>query len=273
VIPDEELRISVLDLTFEHGLGLFETLRTWNGHPKLLPRHLERMQRSARELGLSFDPVNLPDLRAVVDLIDANRASLSSAHDVRLRLTLSGGSPEGLASGSVLWMAVVPLSFPARDSGAVVTRTIQVTRDDFLARHKTLNYWRKRIAQAQARDAGSDDVLCLTPDGLICETCRANIFLVDSHRLLTPALDGPLLPGIMRGAVLDRARRLGIPIEEEPLHIARVQSAEEAFLTNSVRGILPVARLLDRDLPAPGLITDKLWSDLVPWLESGGPAS
>ena len=36
LVPDEELRISVLDRTFEHGLGLFETFRTWNGHPTLL---------------------------------------------------------------------------------------------------------------------------------------------------------------------------------------------------------------------------------------------
>ena len=77
---------------------------------------------------------------------------------------------------------------------------MQVAADDPLARHKTLNYWRKRIAQAQAKQAGSDDVLGLTADGLICETCRANVFLVEGRRLITPGLDGPLLPGVMRGS-------------------------------------------------------------------------
>ena len=69
VVPDEAVRISALDRTFEHGLGLFETFRTWNGRPTLLPRHLERMRRSARELGLVLDPADLPDDRAVTQLI------------------------------------------------------------------------------------------------------------------------------------------------------------------------------------------------------------
>ena len=52
IVPDDALGISVLDRTFEHGLGLFETFRTWNGHATLLDRHLDRLTRSAHELGL-----------------------------------------------------------------------------------------------------------------------------------------------------------------------------------------------------------------------------
>ena len=99
LVPDEELRISVLDRTFEHGLGLFETFRTWNGHPTLLNRHVERMQRSARELGLPLESGQLPDARAVSDLIEANRASLAPGQDVRLRLTLSGGAGDHAGLG------------------------------------------------------------------------------------------------------------------------------------------------------------------------------
>ncbi len=71
IIPDEALRISVLDRTFEHGLGLFETFRTWNGHATLLDRHLERMRRSADELGLPLYTGDLPDFGAVVRLKQA----------------------------------------------------------------------------------------------------------------------------------------------------------------------------------------------------------
>ncbi len=68
VVPDDALRISVTDRTFEHGLGLFETLRTWNGHAPLLDRHLARMTGSARALGLPLDPDALPDAGAVAAL-------------------------------------------------------------------------------------------------------------------------------------------------------------------------------------------------------------
>jgi branched-chain amino acid aminotransferase len=270
IIPDDNVRISVLDRTLEHGLGLFETFRTWNGHPVLLDRHVERIRRSARELGLPLDDDDLPDVPAVSDLIEANRDALAPGQDVRLRLTLSGGVSTTLTSSSVLWMTAKPLPHPTRISGAVITLSMQVTTDDPLTRHKTLNYWRKRIALAQAVQAGSDDVLSVTPDGLICETCRANVFLVEGRRLLTPGLEGPLLPGVMRGVVLEKARRVGIEVEEGPLPLERISTTDEAFMTNSLWGMLPIARLLDRELPAPGPLTRQLWDETLPWLQSGG---
>src|SRR5271166_3903504 len=91
LVADDALMVSALDRTFEHGLGLFETFRTWNGHPTLLDRHLERMERSAGELGLALDPKQLPDARAVEELIAASTSSLAAGDDARLRLTLSGG--------------------------------------------------------------------------------------------------------------------------------------------------------------------------------------
>jgi branched-chain amino acid aminotransferase len=270
VVPDQALQVSVLDRTFEHGLGLFETFRTWNGHPMLLDRHLERIRRSARELDLPLDHDDLPDVPAVSDLIEANQDALGPGQDVRLRLTLSGGLSTKRTSSSVIWMTAKPLARPSHVSAAVITMSMQVTTDDPLTRHKTLNYWRKRIALAQAVQAGSDDVLSLSPDGLICETCRANVFLVEGRRLITPGLDGPLLPGVMRGVVLERARRLGIEVEEGPLPLERMSATDEAFMTNSLWGMLPIARLLDRERPAPGPLTRQLWDATLHWLQSGG---
>jgi branched-chain amino acid aminotransferase len=272
IVPDDALQISVLDRTFEHGLGLFETLRTWNGHPTLLSLHVERMERSARELCLTVDPNHLPDTAAVFHLIEANRASLTPGQDVRLRLTLSGGCVTTVASSSTLWMTAGPLP-PTRESGVTVTLTAQVADDDWLARHKTLNYWRMRIAHASGAANRSDDVLCLTPDGFICETCRANIFLIEAGRVYTPGLGGPLLPGIMRAVVLARARHLGLETVECLLPLNRIRTAAEAFLTSSLRGMLPVTRLLDRELPSPGPVTRQLWRDVSNWLEAGGKSS
>jgi branched-chain amino acid aminotransferase len=270
IVPDDALRISVLDRTFEHGLGLFETFRTWNGFPTLLHRHLERLTHSARELGLPLESRQLPDPKAVLQLIEANVASLTPGQDVRLRLTLSGGILTTSGSSSVLWMTAGPLPPPVRESGAIVTGSIQISADDRLSRHKTLNYWRKRIAHARALEAGADEVICLTPERLICEASRANVFLVERGRLSTPGLDGPLLPGIMRQVVLERAAEIGLDVEEGPLPIERLFSSEEAFLTSSLRGILPIARLMERTMPAPGIVTTRLRDDVLPWLVKHG---
>jgi branched-chain amino acid aminotransferase/4-amino-4-deoxychorismate lyase len=270
IVPDDALRISVLDRTFEHGLGLFETLRTWNGHPTLLRRHTDRIERSARELGLFVESRQFPDARAVSRLIASSAASLAPGQDVRLRITLSGGISTAAPSRSLVWMTAGPLPPPFREPGAVITHCIEVARDDPLARHKTLNYWRKRLAHADALAAGSDEVLCVTADRFLCETSRFNIFLVDGQRLYTPGIEAPLLPGVMRRLVLDRAPRIGLEVREEPLPLERITTAGESFLTNSVRGIVPVRRLLAATLPAPGPTTRQLWDDILRWLCSGG---
>jgi branched-subunit amino acid aminotransferase/4-amino-4-deoxychorismate lyase len=168
-------------------------------------------------------------------------------------------------------MSVGPLPL-LRQEGAVITQSIEVAQDDSLARHKTLNYWRKRISHALAAQAGADDVLCLTAAKLICETTRANVFLIEGDCLLTPGTDGPLLPGIMRGLVLDAAARMGLDVEEGPVPIEMLRRSDEAFLTNSVWGMLPLARIMSVELAAPGSVTRRLWSDILPWLCSGGGA-
>ncbi len=273
LIPPEELRIDIRDETFQHGLGLFETFRTWRGNPTLFPRHLERLVRSARELELEIQPHQLPDRRAVLDLIEANRTAGSGRiEDVRIRITMTGGAPASkpYRRHSTLWMtAEAPMSM-APEQVAVIERTMEVTVDDPLTRHKTLNYWRKRIAHREALREGSQEVLCITPDGMVCEGTRTNIFLVQGGGLITPSTDGPLLPGILRRVVLDHAHRLEVPVVESPVPLEMLETVNEAFLTNSVRGMLPISRFFDRDLPAPGPVTERLWREILPWLESGG---
>jgi branched-subunit amino acid aminotransferase/4-amino-4-deoxychorismate lyase len=273
VIPDDALRVSVLDRTFEHGLGLFETFRTWDGHPTLLPRHLERLQRSAQELELPIDPGHLPDVLAIARLTEG--CGMPPERDVRLRITLSGGVSEAghAAQGSTIWMTAGPLPPPLPTPGVRIARSILVDPDDALARHKTLNYWRMRMAHSRALEAGADEVLCVTPDGLVREATRSNVFLVEGSRLTTPSTDGPLLPGIMRRIVLDHAPKLGLEVVEGPARVDSLATADEAFLTNSVRGMLPISRLFDRVLPAPGPVTRRLWGAIRPWLESGGTTS
>jgi branched-subunit amino acid aminotransferase/4-amino-4-deoxychorismate lyase len=274
IIPADSLRIDVRDETFQHGLGLFETLRTWNGYPKLLGQHVDRMQRSARELDLNLTISQLPDVQAVLALVEANGPVTGGPQeDVRIRITMTGGAPapEPGLKRSIVWMESGALAPVAADRGAIINRTMSVAADDPLVRHKTLNYWRRRLAHAQAVKEGASEVVCVTGDGFVCEGARSNIFVVWGRRLITPSTDGPLLPGVMRRVVLDHAARTGLKVLERRVAIDELGFAEEAFLTSSGQGILPIRRLLDRDLPAPGPVTQRLWSNVRRWLESGEP--
>jgi branched-subunit amino acid aminotransferase/4-amino-4-deoxychorismate lyase len=303
IVPDDALLIPALDRAFEHGLGLFETLRTWNGHPALLPRHLERLQRSAAALGIPLDPVALPDAEAVRQLVEASnyvgvagpepvsgrgpvgetgsRTGPRSAQappprpeDAVLRITLTGGRDE--SGGSVLWMRSASLPGPTGPHGARVRASWRLTEDDELLEHKTLNYWRRRRLYEKAREAGFDEDLGVSDRGLVFEGTRTSLFAVFGGTLQAPGTRAAL-PGVMRSVVLEWARRLGIPtIDGPPIPLERLAEAHELFLTNSVRGMIPVGSFTTgptegtRSFPVPGPLTRRLQEAILPWLLAGG---
>jgi branched-subunit amino acid aminotransferase/4-amino-4-deoxychorismate lyase len=264
ILADDALQISVLDRTFEHGLGLFETCRTWNSHPTLLPRHLRRLRRSAAELDLALDPANLPDSQAVRDLLIAD----GREGDAVLRITLSGGV--SASSAGALWMRSFPLPQPIGGEGITLGPT-SMAQGVPLAGHKTLNYWQNRLMFDDARGKGCDESLTISADGIVWEGSRSNIFVVIDGELLTPPCDGRVLPGIMRAVVLEQAVQLGLNVRETPLRLVDPSfRPREVFLTNSVRGIMPVGQWGAARYPTPGTIARRLWDEILPWLESGG---
>lgn len=272
VVPDDSLSISVLDRTFEHGLGLFETFRTWNRHATLLPRHLVRLSRSAKDLDIPLDPKSVPDLAAVDALLDADGRD----GDAMLRITLSGGSAE--RGSSVLWMRSFPLPPPTPAEGWTADVGLwEVSATNPLARYKSLNYWERRIASSIATGRGSDESLSQSPvgspmEGTLWEGSRTNLFVGIGKRLLTPAVgpEEPIVPGIMRNLVLRRAEALDIRAIEVPITEDILDRITEAFLTNSVRGIIPLKQIGGRSLDrVPGQLASRLWDDILPRLESG----
>lgn len=274
ILQDDELKVSVLDRTFEHGLGLFETLRTWNGVAPLLDRHLERLDRSSIRLGVPIQTVPLPDAAAVASLVKAS----GLGGEVMLRITLTGGTPDGRAT---LWMAAKPLPEPVGPGGATVGQAAwwrPIESCDPLAQHKSLNYLVRRMAYDWARVHGFDEVLAISSDWQhVWEGSRTNVFVVRSSRLITPPIKEFLLIGIMRSLVLyELAKGIGVETEETmPITLSSLMGADEVFLTNSVRGIIPVGRirLVDRKLgrrewPAPGPITRRLMDAADAWFRT-----
>src|SRR5262249_25468338 len=163
----------------------------WHGAVPLLARHLQRLRRSAAELGLVLDASRLPDQAAIRRLRQDN----GIAQDVLVRITLSGGI--SARDGGRLWVRLAPLPASRTSGGArVIAAPWLLSMDDPLARHKTLNYWSKRRAYDQAAAAGADEVLFATADGRLWEGSRTNLFLVHGQTLITPDLSGPVLPGI-----------------------------------------------------------------------------
>jgi branched-subunit amino acid aminotransferase/4-amino-4-deoxychorismate lyase len=268
ILPRSDFRIQPQDRVFEHGLGLFETFRTWSGRAVWLTRHLARIDQSARMLGIPFNPQDLPAESHISALIQASAIT----GDARLRLTMTGGTTDG--EPAMIWLEAGPLPPAPREGGFVIgPDVLHVTADDPLSRHKTLNYWNRRIAFEKAVKSGADESLVCTPDGRVWESTRMNLWLIRQGAICTPPLTGPVLPGITRAVVLQLARELGCEVREAEIQRSELHRADELFLTNSVRGIVPVSRLPECRLDAPGPITRRLIAALRDQLQHGAQAS
>lgn len=119
---------------------------------------------------------------------------------------------------------------------------------DPLVRHKTFSYATRWLARQRATAAGYDDALLPDDRGNVCEAAFGNLFMRFEGRWRTPALEQPILPGIVRQLLLEEPTPLG-PIRVLPIPLAMIDRCEAAFVTNSVRGIVQVQEIAGRELP------------------------
>ena len=268
IVPAREGRVSVYDQGLLYGYGLFETMRAYEGRVFRMSEHLERLAKSAQDLGLPVDG-RVDDLaRAVDETIAANGLA-----DARIRLTVTGGEsisgPALPAPGEptvlVTASAVPPPEDRSRDFErgwrAVVASRTRHSRS-VTAAHKTTSYLQNLVARAEASDVGADEALILNERGCLTEGAMTNVFVVKGGVLLTPATAFGLLPGITRNAVVDLAEaRTAVAHGLVPLGLA--EQADEIFVTNSVIEIMPVTELAGRMIGdgSPGEVTRALAQD------------
>jgi branched-subunit amino acid aminotransferase/4-amino-4-deoxychorismate lyase len=126
-----------------------------------------------------------------------------------------------------------------------------------LAHIKSLNYLDNLLAREAARSAGAHEALLLNTRDLLADGSASNVFVVRAGELLTPPVEDGALPGITRAAVLDLAQAAGISAREVSLTEDDLRSAEEAFLTNAVGGVVPLVSVEGQPVGtgAPGELT------------------
>ncbi|MGW5198979.1 aminotransferase class IV [Streptomyces spiralis] len=246
----ESARVSVLDHGLTVGDGIFETVKAVDGEPFALTRHLNRLSRSARGLGLP-DPDHDEVRRACAAVLEANPMPLG-----RLRITYTGGhGPLGSDRGDHGPTLVVALGETTRrpDSTAVVT--VPWTRNErgALTGLKTTSYAENVVALARAHQHGASEALFGNTVGQLCEGTGSNVFVVLDGEIHTPPLASGCLAGITRELAIQWT---GANETELPLDV--LQRADEVFLTSTLRDVQAVHRVDDRELPGTaGPVTAK----------------
>jgi para-aminobenzoate synthetase/4-amino-4-deoxychorismate lyase len=221
----------------DRSRGVFETLLVVDGEPIELDAHLQRLARSLEAIYSQELPPQLEEKM---------RQAAAGISLGRLRITLApaeDGLQLDLPAGGVELEAV----FPER---GVHLRSHEIAGG--LGPHKWVD--RKDINRPAPGEAGA----LITDEGEVLEAGWANVFAVRGGTLFTPPLDGRLLPGTTRAAVLQLAAEQGIESSEGPLRAEDLLAAEETFLTGSIRGIEPALSLDGDPLPGCGQLSRRL---------------
>lgn len=269
----EDAKISVFDRGFLYGDSVYEVLRSSGGYLVDLERHLVRLQESAASLALRMP--------AEVELREAIAKTLAAAanDESYLRIIVTRGSGEvgldtALAGSPTLIVIAKPLVLPADElyQQGVGVRLVNVQRTSAKAIDpsvKSGNYLNNILALAEARKSGDDEAIMCDREGCIAEGSSSNVFWIAGGRLHTPSLAVGLLAGITRKRVLELARAGGTPILEGRFTPDSLRAADEAFLTSSIRGVLPIARVDATRLHSscPGPRTSGLMAAYADFLE------
>ncbi len=254
--------ISVLDHGFLFGDSVYEVVATHGNKPCFLEQHLERLRNSA--VGISLE---IPyDDEWFVEQIDRT-VQLANFDESYIRIIVTRGVGEiDIDPSSCDRPNIIIITAPAKVySGQYYENGIDLAlvsvkrnaREALNPGIKTGNYLNNILAKMEATRQGAQDALMLNAQGNLTEGTTSNFFFVNGGKLFTPSLDCGILSGITREMAIQLALENGVPLEEGHWPPEELSQAEEAFVTGTVKKIMPATRLDGKPIGngKPGPIT------------------
>jgi len=196
-------------------------------------KHIERLLGSCRYFRLKM-PLDKNELSALI----LHRSSDSGLSDIRLRIAVTKN--RGKSRIEIAVKAYHPFSAEKYRQGFKVGLSKLRQHNLEFAQHKTTQRKLYDLNLLAANKLGFDEALIVNKQGYCAEACRSNIFFVRSGELFTPSLECGCLKGITRMAVIGLAKDRQIRVNEGRFKPEEFFSSEEAFLTNSLMGIIPL---------------------------------
>lgn len=267
-VPEDEAKVSVFDHGFLYGDGVFEGIRAYHGKVFRLGEHIDRLYDSAKAINLEI-PLTKEEMIEVV-CETCRRNNLTDAY---IRLVVSRGKgdlgldPRKCPRPTILNIAASITLYPEelyRTGLEVITvPTRRNIPEGVNPRIKSLNYLNNIMAKIEANIAGVPEAVLLNQEGYVAECTGDNIFIIKNGVLKTPAPYVGLLEGVTRNAIIELAKKRGIPVQETVFPRYDLFTADECFLSGTAAELIPVVKIDDRVIGdgKPGPIFNQLLAD------------
>ena len=268
IIPRPEAKISVFDSGFLLGDGVWEGIRLHNGQLVFLKEHLDRLYTGANSIGIDIGMSSDNLTRKIIQTIEAN----NMYSNIHLRLIVSRGIKSTPYQHTRVniggpTIVIIPeykiVTEDSKDNGLELVsvntiRSSEITQDPKI---NSLSKFNCIQACIEADRLGADEGLMLDLNGYV-STCNSTNFFVVRQSEVWTSTGEYCLNGVTRGAIINLCKSNDIKIYEKNFIIDDVHAGDEAFVTGTFAGVLPVTKIDEHILSngKKGVITDRLQS-------------
>ena len=256
LVPRAQATVSVFDSGFMLGDGVWEGLRVHRGRIAFLEAHLDRLYEGAKAIAMDIGLTRAEMIGRLDETIDGN--GMRGEQGVHIRLMVTRGirstpyqDPRVVISpATVVIIPEYKAPLPVTIERGIRLFTVHVRRGDPAVQDQKLNSHSKLnciTACIQAAQAGADEALMLDPHGFVATCNSTHFFIVRKGEVWTSTGDY-CLGGITRANVIAVCREQGIPVFEKNFSLTDVYGADEAFVTGTFAGVVPVTEVDGRHL-------------------------
>ena len=240
LLPSDQPFITADNRSFKYGDGFFETIKVLNGSIQLMAYHFDRIVKSAAILKMDINHVEKQFLaKEILDVCVKNNCFRSSR--VRVSFFRSETNKAEYIIEALPYLENRKTNFSI-DLFPDIQKPINI-----LSNIKTANYLPNVMASMYAQANSLDDCLICNTKGNICDSSKANVFIIKDGTIGTPALNEGCVEGTMRRFLIEKAEVHNIQIIEEGISFGQLMEADEVFLTNAIIGIQSVTRCRNRN--------------------------
>ena len=266
IISRSDAKVSVFDSGFLLGDGVWEGIRLHNGQLVFLTEHMERLYAGANAIGMDIGVSSEELTNKIMETIEANQMY----SDVHLRLIVSRGLKStpyqhprvNIARPTIV---IIPeykiVTEDSKEKGLELV-SVNTIRSSNLTQDPKINSLSKfNCIQAciEADRLGADEGLMLDKNGYVSTCNSTNFFIVQKSEVWTPTGEY-CLNGVTRGAIINLCNSNNIQVHEKNFIMDDVYAADEAFVTGTFAGVLPVTKIDEYILSngKKGSTTDRL---------------
>jgi len=264
IMPIEEAMVPIEDRGYNFGDAVYEVVNSYNGRFFGLEEHLDRLERSLREL--SYPSISRDQIRdGMIELLkrsEKDRASvyLQISRGVAPRLHAYTDVKEAQIVMTVREVKDVPSELRENGVSAITVKDIRWGRCDI----KTVLLLPNCMAKQQALEADAYDAIFVTEEGIVRETTISNVFIVKDGVVITHPPNHNILNGITRIMTIDCCRELDLPLEERFYSSDDMFSADEVFFSGTTIEVIGVVNIDNRTIADGnvGPMTQRLYEAL-----------